>query len=243
MVDAQPAGDHHRAARAGGLPAAAATADERELHSGLYGGAAANAVDDLHRVLAAVIGLPRPIRRRHRRRSRAEERAGWAELPSGARAAGRGRRAGRATPAPPAKPTSASGRGRRSRCTRSAPAIRPCTRPRISVEARASLSLRLAPGQDARADVRAAAAAAAARACPAHAELELEPWPTARPAWSTPTGRCCRPPSARSSAQPACAPWRSAAAARSRSARPSSPAGSPPSCGLRHGRGQHPLAQ
>ena len=34
------------------------TTGRRELHSGMYGGAAANAVHDLHRVLAAIVDLP-----------------------------------------------------------------------------------------------------------------------------------------------------------------------------------------
>ena len=63
---------------------------ERELHSGLYGGAAANAVDDLTTILNAVIGKESEFADGAAAVC-AEERAGWAELPSGAELLAEGR--------------------------------------------------------------------------------------------------------------------------------------------------------
>jgi acetylornithine deacetylase/succinyl-diaminopimelate desuccinylase-like protein len=61
---------------------------ERNTHSGMYGGAALNALHALHRMLAAVLPgadgrLPEPLRAGVVPPS-AEERAGWAALPDGA---------------------------------------------------------------------------------------------------------------------------------------------------------------
>ena len=157
---------------------------ERELHSGLYGGAAANAVDDLTTILAAVIGKENEFADGIAAVT-AEERAGWAELPSGeallAEAGARPRDAQAASEAyeriwaRPSLTVHSVGAGD--------PAI---IKTSISVEARASLSLRLAPGQEPepmfeRLQQRLQAA------CPEHATLELEPWPTSRPAYVDPS--------------------------------------------------------
>src|SRR5439155_1592020 len=53
-------------------------------------------------------------------------------------------------------------------------------------EARASLSVRLAPGQDAAA-MSVLLEQTLRDACPAHAELELEMWPPGEPAWMDPS--------------------------------------------------------
>src|SRR5207302_1967538 len=58
------------------------TTGRRELHSGMYGGAAANAVHDLHRVLAAIIDLPEGFSAGIAPVSD-QERAAWATLPAG----------------------------------------------------------------------------------------------------------------------------------------------------------------
>lgn len=157
----------------------------RELHSGLYGGAAASAVDDLQAILAAVIGHEHdfsdgiaPVT--------AEERAGWSALPSGTELLAE---AG-ARPRDPQAEHEAYDRiwARPSLTVHSIGAGDPMLhKTSISVEARASLSLRLAPGQQVqpmweRLEQRLRAA------CPEHATLELEPWPMAAPAYVDPAG-------------------------------------------------------
>ena len=157
----------------------------RELHSGLYGGAAASAVDDLQAILAAVIGHEHdfsdgiaPVT--------AEERAGWSALPSGTELLAE---AG-ARPRDSQAEHEAYDRiwARPSLTVHSIGAGDPMLhKTSISVEARASLSLRLAPGQQVqpmweRLEQRLRAA------CPEHATLELEPWPMAAPAYVDPAG-------------------------------------------------------
>jgi acetylornithine deacetylase/succinyl-diaminopimelate desuccinylase-like protein len=151
----------------------------RELHSGLYGGAAANAVHDLQRVLAAVIDREEdfaagvaPVL--------AAERADWSALQPGAAAlaeSGAAPRDARAaaefyerTWARPSLTVHSIGAGD--------PSLRKTS---IVTEARASLSLRLAPGQDADA-IGQILEERLRRACPEHAELELEAWPSSSPA-------------------------------------------------------------
>jgi acetylornithine deacetylase/succinyl-diaminopimelate desuccinylase-like protein len=56
----------------------------------------------------------------------------------------------------------------------------------IQTEARASLSVRLAPGQDAAA-LSPVLERLLREACPGHAELELEMWPPGEPAWMDPS--------------------------------------------------------
>ena len=192
------------------------TSGDRELHSGLYGGAAANAVDDLHTILAAVIGQEDAFADGIAPVSDAE-RAGWAELPSGAELLGE---AG-ARPRDPRATAEAYDRiwARPSLTVHSIAAGDPALhKTSISVEARASLSLRLAPGQATqpmweRLEARLRAAS------PAHATLALDPWPMADPAYVDPAGPRCRRPLRQSSRRPGCGRWPCAAAARSRSAR------------------------
>lgn len=158
---------------------------DRELHSGLYGGAAANAVDDLAAVLATVIGHDADFADGIAPVSDAE-RHGWAELQSGAELLAE---AG-ARPKDPTAAAEAYDRiwARPSLTVHSVGAGDPqLHKTSISVEAAASLSLRLAPGQEPepmweRLQARLYAA------CPDHAELELEPWPQSRPAWIDPSG-------------------------------------------------------
>ncbi len=119
---------------------------ERELHSGLYGGAAANAVDDLAAVLATVIGHDADFADGIAPVS-AAERHGWAELQSGAELLAE---AG-ARPKDPTAAAEAYDRiwARPSLTVHSVGAGDPqLHKTSISVEAAASLSLRLAPGQE-----------------------------------------------------------------------------------------------
>jgi acetylornithine deacetylase/succinyl-diaminopimelate desuccinylase-like protein len=161
------------------------TAGSAELHSGLYGGAAANAVHDLCRVLSAVVDHEQdfadgvaPVT--------GAERASWAELPSGAEmlaevgAVARDDRA----------PAEAYDRvwAQPSLTVHSVGAGDPLMhKTSIVPEARASLSLRLAPGQDADA-MRDLLETRLRAACPPHATLELKRWPAASPAYIDPAG-------------------------------------------------------
>jgi acetylornithine deacetylase/succinyl-diaminopimelate desuccinylase-like protein len=155
----------------------------RELHSGLYGGAAANPVHDLVSVLARVAGRDAefaagvaPVTD--------QERAGWATLPSGAeQLSGAG--------ATPADDGAAAEFYERtwvgpSLTVHSIASGDPLLhKTSIGADARASLSLRVAPGQDAAALGEHLEELLRA-ACPAHATLELEPWPAASPAFVSP---------------------------------------------------------
>lgn len=157
--------------------------NQKELHSGLYGGAAANPVHDLIQVLSAVAGKDEmfadgiaPVSD--------EEREGWQTLPSGAemlRAAG-------ATPADDRAAEEFYDRTwtRPSLTVHSVGSGDPTLhKTSIGAEARASLSLRVAPGQDP--DALAERFERMVReACPAHATLELEAWAVGRPAYVSP---------------------------------------------------------
>jgi acetylornithine deacetylase/succinyl-diaminopimelate desuccinylase-like protein len=155
----------------------------RELHSGMYGGAAANAVHDLHRVLARLIDLPEafsagiaPVTD--------SERAAWAQLPAGDALL---REAG-AIPADAAAGSEFYERtgARPSLTVHSVAAGDPdLHKTSIQQEARASVSLRLAPGQDAEA-MSALFERSLREACPAGATLDIEMWPPAQPAWMDP---------------------------------------------------------
>ena len=155
----------------------------RELHSGLYGGAAANPVHDLHRVLAAVVDLPAgfsegiaPVAQ--------SERDGWSTLAPGAEELERGG----VTPSDPAAGDEFYERtwSRPSITIHSVGSGDPTLhKTSIQPEARASLSVRLAPGQDAVA-MSQLLEQTLRDACPAHAELELEMWPPGEPAWMDP---------------------------------------------------------
>jgi acetylornithine deacetylase/succinyl-diaminopimelate desuccinylase-like protein len=154
-----------------------------ELHSGLFGGAAADAVHDLHRVLAAVVDLPPGFTAGTVPVADAEREA-WAVLPDGAAEMARaGITAADAdaaaefydrTWALPSVTVHSVGAGD--------PTLHKTS---IQPEARASLSIRLAPGQDAQA-MSALLERTLREACPAHAQLELEMWPPAEPAYMDP---------------------------------------------------------
>lgn len=153
---------------------------DKELHSGTYGGAAANVVHDLFTLLAAVVGAEDDLAAGIAPVSEAE-RAGWATLPTGAEelAAGGGRPADdraaeefyERTWTRPSVTVHSIGAGD--------PLIHKTS---ISDEARASISVRLAPGQDAAA-MGAELERRLRAACPPHADLELEAWPPGEPAY------------------------------------------------------------
>jgi len=155
----------------------------KELHSGMMGGVAANAVDDLISTLSAVIGHESafaegiaPVTD--------DERAGWATLPSGAdelATAG-------GTPADDRATAEFYERtwAQPSLTVHSISAGDPSLhKTSISPEARASLSLRLAPGQ-APLPIQAELERRLRAACPAHATLQLDAWPPGSPAYISP---------------------------------------------------------
>ena len=161
------------------------TSGRQELHSGLLGGVAANAVHDLNRMLAAVIDLPDEFQAGIAPVSDAE-RTAWATLPSGDEylaEAGATAVDDRAVAelydrvwARPSLTVHSIGAGD--------PALHKTS---IQPSARASVSLRLAPGQDPAA-MQELLEARLRAACPARAELTLEPWPQGSPAWVDPSG-------------------------------------------------------
>jgi acetylornithine deacetylase/succinyl-diaminopimelate desuccinylase-like protein len=155
----------------------------RELHSGIYGGAAANPVHDLIAVLSAVAGNDRqfaagvaPVTD--------QERSGWGLLPDGRQmldVAGATAADDRAaaefydrTWAQPSLSVHSIGSGD--------PLIHKTS---IGAEARASLSLRVAPGQDP-AVMQEQLEQLLVAACPSHATLELNAWPPGSPAFVSP---------------------------------------------------------
>ncbi|HSD01612.1 MAG TPA: M20/M25/M40 family metallo-hydrolase [Gaiellales bacterium] len=156
----------------------------RELHSGIYGGVAANPVHDLHRMLSALVDLPAGFSEGIAPVSDAE-REGWSTLIPGAEELERGG----VTPSDPAAPAEFYDRtwARPSLTIHSVGSGDPSLhKTSIQTEARASLSVRLAPGQDAAA-MSALLERTLRDACPAHAELELELWPPGEPAWMDPS--------------------------------------------------------
>ena len=148
---------------------------ERDLHSGMYGGAALNAIHVLTRCLDAVLAgpdgrLPEPLRAGIAAPT-AEELDAWSQLPSGAEAIAEAgaqpldAKAGEEfyvrTWAEPSADVNGIIGGK--------PGVRNTT---LSVEASAEFSIRLAPGQDA--DTIGAAAERLLRdAAPEGAELEI----------------------------------------------------------------------
>jgi acetylornithine deacetylase/succinyl-diaminopimelate desuccinylase-like protein len=155
----------------------------RDLHSGMYGGAALNALSTLTRILRAVLPgedgrLPEPLRRGIAPPSD-EERAAWSELPTGAdELADQGAR--------PLDPTAAEEFYLR---TWAEPAVdvngiaggSPLLQKTVlPVEAVANVSIRLAPGQDP-AEIAPEFERLLREAAPGAAELEIERW-----AWSEP---------------------------------------------------------
>jgi acetylornithine deacetylase/succinyl-diaminopimelate desuccinylase-like protein len=148
---------------------------ERDLHSGMYGGVALNAVHVLIRCLEAVLAgpdgrLPEPLRAGIAAPT-AEELEAWAQLPPGAESlseAGAQPLDAKAaeefyvrTWAEPSTDVNGIVGGK--------PGVRNTT---LSVEASAELSIRLAPGQDSE-TVGAAAERLLRDAAPAGAELEI----------------------------------------------------------------------
>jgi acetylornithine deacetylase/succinyl-diaminopimelate desuccinylase-like protein len=148
---------------------------ERDLHSGMYGGVALNAIHVLMRCLDAVLAgpnglLPEPLRQGIAPPT-AEELDAWSKLPSGAEAIS----------AAGAKPLDANAAEEfyvRTWAEPSTdvngiiggkPGVRNTT---LSVEASAELSIRLAPGQDAE-TIGDAAAALLVAAAPQGAELAI----------------------------------------------------------------------
>jgi acetylornithine deacetylase/succinyl-diaminopimelate desuccinylase-like protein len=180
--------DAHRPAITTGLRGLAGaqlrlTTGRRELHSGIYSGAAANAVHALHGVLAALIDLPEGFRAGIAPVSE-QERSAWATLPAGADVLAE---AGAVAADPDA------GAAFYDR-TWALPAFTVHSieagdarlhKTSIQQEAIASVSLRLAPGQDAEA-MSALMERTLRAACPDHCTLEIDMWPPAQPAWIDP---------------------------------------------------------
>lgn len=167
---------------------------ERDLHSGLFGGAALNAVHALTCSLAGVLAgpdgrLPESLRAGIIPPT-AEEVAGWDALRSGAEelaaagahpmdAAAEREFWIRTTSEPTAEVNGIEGGSPRLQKTV------------LPVEAQANLSLRLAPGQSPTA-IAAAAERLLRAALPAGAELEVELWSQGEPARIDPDSRAVR---------------------------------------------------
>lgn len=166
---------------------------ERDLHSGMYGGAAMNAAHALLSTLAAVMPrdgrLPDALRQGIAEPSE-EELRGWRELPSGEEELGdQGAR--------PADPRAAEEFYRR---TFAEPALDVngvlSGSPRLEktvlpVQAEANVSIRLAPGQDA-ATISAAFERLVNAAAPKGAELAIEPRSSAEPGLVSPEAPALR---------------------------------------------------
>jgi acetylornithine deacetylase/succinyl-diaminopimelate desuccinylase-like protein len=151
---------------------------ERDLHSGLFGGAALNAVHALTRVLGAVAAVPDELRAGATEPT-AEELAAWEQLEPGAAALAR-------EGARPMDPNAAEGFYLR---TLAAPAVdvngihggeAKLQKTVLPVEAHANVSIRLAPGQDIDA-ISAAFERLLQEAAPEGAELEVERWAASPP--------------------------------------------------------------
>ncbi len=180
--------DAHRPAITTGLRGLAGaqlrlTTGRRELHSGIYSGAAANAVHALHGVLAALIDLPEGFQAGIAPVSE-QERSAWATLPAGADVLAE---AGAVAADPDA------GAAFYDR-TWALPAFTVHSieagdarlhKTSIQQQAIASASVRLAPGQDAEA-MSALMERTLRAACPDHCTLEIDMWPPAQPAWIDP---------------------------------------------------------
>lgn len=145
----------------------------KDLHSGFFGGAAMNAVHVLVRMLGEVVSTPEPLRAGTVAPSEAEL-ASWAELPPGeAVLAGEG--------AEPADSEAAAEFYRRTLASAAVdvngvhggePDLQKTVLP---VEARANVSIRLAPGQDVE-TVAAAFEELLRGAAPERARVEVERW-------------------------------------------------------------------
>ncbi len=141
---------------------------ERPAHSGMYGGAALNALHALHAVLGAVLPVPAPLRQGIVPPTD-EERAAWASLPDGATVIAE---AG----AVPADDRAAAEYYERTTADASLDVHRIAggeTRTIVPPEAHCDLSVRLAPGQDP-ATIAAALEELLRGALPTGAQLELK---------------------------------------------------------------------
>lgn len=123
-------------------------AAQRDLHSGLYGGSALNALHALHQGLAAVIPGPDGRVREELRAGIAppseQERASWAELPSGDEALA----AAGARPAYPGAGAEYVERNGSDAAVDVDQIVAGDTRTVIPAVAQATVSIRVAPGQD-----------------------------------------------------------------------------------------------
>ena len=146
---------------------------ERDLHSGLFGGAALNATHALMGILAAVTRLPDELRVGIAQPSE-EELAAWEELDSGAQVLA----------AQGARPIDGRAAAEFYQRTFAAPAVdvngiaggeAGLQKTVLPVEAKANVSIRLAPGQDAR-EIDSVFERLLREATPPGAELELERW-------------------------------------------------------------------
>ena len=166
---------------------------ESDLHSGLYGGAALNAIHALHAALSAVLPqdgrLPEPLRKGIVPPSD-EELAGWAELPPGAEelAARRARPADERAAEELYLRTFAEPSVDVNGVAGGSPDLIKTVLP---VEARAHVSIRLAPGQ--RPDtIEAEFERLLREGAPAGAELDVEVMSSAAPALVDPDSRAVR---------------------------------------------------
>jgi acetylornithine deacetylase/succinyl-diaminopimelate desuccinylase-like protein len=146
---------------------------ERDLHSGVFGGAALNAVHALMQTLAAVVSTPDDLRAGVIPATN-EERASWAELAPGAEVMA----------AEGARPMDASAADEFYARTFAGPAVdvngilggEPLLQKTVlPVLAEANVSMRLAAGQDVE-ETAAAFERLLREAAPAGAELEIERW-------------------------------------------------------------------
>ena len=151
---------------------------EHDLHSGVFGGSALNAIHALAASLDAVIALPEALRAGATPPS-AEERAGWAALTPGAEVIELGG----------ARPRDAGAAEEYYLRTGAAPAVDvngifggspDLQKTVLPVEAHANVSIRLAPGQDVD-EIAAAFERILREAAPVGAELEVEQWSTSPP--------------------------------------------------------------
>ena len=155
---------------------------ERDLHSGMYGGAALNAAHALVRTLDALIAhdgtLVEPLRRGIVPPT-AEELAGWSELPAGAdELAEQGARPKDAAAAADFYPrTFAEPALDVNGIATGSPNLQKTVLP---VEAVANLSIRLAPGQQVE-EIAGEVERLLREAAPAGAELEIELWSSSPP--------------------------------------------------------------
>jgi acetylornithine deacetylase/succinyl-diaminopimelate desuccinylase-like protein len=162
---------------------------ERDLHSGLYGGAALNAVHALMRTLEAVVRVPEELRAGVAAPT-PEELAAWQELPPGAEVLAR-------EGALPADERAAEDFYLR---TFAAPSVDvngihggepELQKTVLPVEAHANVSIRLAPGQRVE-EVADAFERLLRDAAPAGVELEVERWTSSPPALVSPDSRAVR---------------------------------------------------